>query len=192
MGQRRRSKSAGPGAARRRPWQLALASALVLAPGLAACEAGGGKSAAHAVSDHPLIGAAAPTLEVPTASGHGKLALKDHANQVVIVDFWATWCEPCKTSFPAYQQLVDEFGGKLVVLGVSVDESPEGIPAFVRETKVKFPIGWDEGQTAAQSYRPPKMPTSYLIDKKGIVRFVHAGFSSGDEADIREEVRSLL
>jgi thiol-disulfide isomerase/thioredoxin len=157
-----------------------------------ACAPGGGKGSAHALGDHPLIGAAAPALDIPALKGKARVALASHAGQVVIVDFWATWCEPCRQSFPAYQKLVDEFGGKLSVLGVSVDESPEGIPAFVAATGAKFPVGWDEGQVAAQSYKPPKMPTSFIVDGSGIVRFVHAGFSHGDEVELRQEVRSLF
>jgi thiol-disulfide isomerase/thioredoxin len=111
---------------------------------------------------------------------------------VVIVDFWATWCEPCRQSFPAYQKLVEHFAGKLVVLAISVDESPSDISAFAAATGAKFPIAWDDGQRAARSYDPPKMPTSFLIDKSGIVRFVHAGFSIGDEVEIQREVQSLL
>ncbi len=168
----------------------ALLCALAL-PAVIGCDAGG-KGATHAVLDHPLLGAEAPALDLPKPEGAGKVTLAGHSGHVVVVDFWATWCEPCRASFPAYQRLVDEFGGKLVVIGVSVDETPDGIAGFVADTKVKFPIGWDDGQTAAQSYQPPKMPTSFIVDRSGIVRFVHAGFSPGDEAEIRQEVRSLL
>jgi len=150
------------------------------------------KGSAHAVTDHPLLGASAPPLEVPTPDGQSKVALANHAGSVVIVDFWATWCEPCRESFPAYQRLVDEFGGRLVVLAISVDESPSGILAFATATGAKFPMGWDEGQHAAESYAPPKMPTSFIVDKSGIVRFVHAGFTAGDEVEIGRHVRSLL
>lgn len=168
-----------------------LAAALLAAPALAGC-AGGAGGAAHAVSEHPLLGGAAPALEVPTPDGKGRITLGDYSGKVVIVDFWATWCEPCRQSFPAYQKLTQDFQGKLVVLGVSVDESPTDIAAFARATGAKFPIGWDEQQTAAQSYRPPKMPTSFIVDGSGIVRFVHAGYSQGDEAQLRDEVKALL
>lgn len=170
---------------------------LTLALGAVACagaSAGGGAAGgdSHAVSDHPLLGGAAPALEVPTPEGKGQVTLASHAGKVVIVDFWATWCGPCRESFPAYQRLVDEFGGKLVVLAVSVDEAPNDVRGFATSTGVKFAIGWDEGQGAAKSYQPPTMPTSYVVDKNGIVRFVHAGFTKGDEAALRDEVRSLL
>jgi thiol-disulfide isomerase/thioredoxin len=157
-----------------------------------ACDATAGKAAAHAVSEHPLLGSQAPTLDVPNADGKGKVAVPGHAGKVVIVDFWATWCEPCRQSFPVYQALVDEFGGKLSVVGVSVDEDPAPIRGFVSSTGAKFAIGWDEGQTAAHAYEPPKMPTSFVVDTSGIVRFVHAGFSRGDEHQLRSEVKSLL
>jgi peroxiredoxin len=170
---------------------LALAAALSSLSGLAACHTIGGRSG-DSVSDHPLLGSAAPALEVPKPSGKGRVTLKDYAGKVVVVDFWATWCEPCRQSFPAYQKLTEEFGGKLVVIGVSVDETPADIDAFVTSTGVKFPIGWDEQQTAARSYHPPTMPTSFIVDKSGIVRFVHAGFNEGDEGGLRDEVKSLM
>lgn len=155
----------------------------------AACRPTSG--AAHASADHPLLGVSAPSLDVPTPDGKSSIRLADHAGSVVVVDFWATWCEPCRQSFPAYQRLVDDANGKLTVLAVSVDEEPSGIAGFVRDTGVRFPIGWDQGQTAASAYTPPTMPTSYVIDKNGIVRFVHAGFSPGDEVTLKSELESL-
>jgi thiol-disulfide isomerase/thioredoxin len=110
----------------------------------------------------------------------------------VIVDFWATWCAPCRTSFPAYQALVDEFGGKLTVIGVSVDDDSSGIETFRSETGVKFPLVWDEGQAVVGSYKPATMPTSFIIDKAGIVTAIHEGFHEGDQAALREKIRSLL
>jgi cytochrome c biogenesis protein CcmG, thiol:disulfide interchange protein DsbE len=148
--------------------------------------------AAHVASDHPLVGTAAPTLELPTPDGKSTVKLADHRGKVVVVDFWATWCEPCRKSFPAYQKLMDKSSGKLTVIGVSVDEESSGIAGFVSETGVRFPIAWDEGQAAAQAYAPPTMPTSFVIDKNGIVRFVHAGYRPGDELTLEQETESLF
>lgn len=187
---RRRSERAG---GLREPLRALLlaAAALLAPPGLAGC-AGTGAGSAHAVSDHPLLGTAAPALEIPTPDGKGRITLGQYAGKVVVVDFWATWCEPCRQSFPAYQKLTEDFKGRLVVIGVSVDETPGDISGFVNSTGAKFPIGWDDAQTAARSYGPPKMPTSFIVDTSGIVRFVHAGFSQGDEARLRDEVKSLM
>ena len=117
-----------------------LRAALLGLPALVGCS---GAGAAHAVSDHPLLGSAAPALEVSKPSGKGSVTLQEYAGKVVVVDFWATWCDPCRQSFPAYQKLTEDFSGKLVVIGVSVDENPADIAGFISSTGAKFPIGWD-------------------------------------------------
>jgi thiol-disulfide isomerase/thioredoxin len=166
-----------------------------LALALSGCgpgSSGGGAAASGAETDHELLGAPAPAFELDAVAGKGRVSTAAYAGQVVIVDFWATWCEPCKESFPFYQDLMTSHAGKVVVLGVSVDEEPAGIAGFVSETGVSFPVGWDEGQSVSQRYKPPAMPTSYVVDDNGIVRFVHGGFRSGDADAIRSEVGSLL
>lgn len=159
---------------------------------LASCAGGaGGPGASSADASHALIGAPAPAFELrDTADGRAQSPTA-YAGKVVIVDFWATWCEPCKQSFPVYQKLVDRLGGELVVVGVSQDDDSNGIDAFRSETGVKFPVVWDDGKAVAKSYDPPSMPTAYVIDKNGIVRFVHVGYRPGDEVTLEERVRSL-
>lgn len=154
--------------------------------------AGGGPATSSPGVSHPLVGAPAPGFELPDVAGGGDQSLEAYSSKVVIVDFWATWCQPCKQSFPAYQKLVDEMNGALVVIGVSQDDDAKGIAAFRSETGVKFPIVWDDGKALAKSYDPPTMPTAFVLDPNGIVRFVHAGYRAGDEATLEEEVRSLM
>lgn len=185
-----------PASERRRPaWRslgrLALVPALL---GLAGCTGagGGGSVESSAGVAHALVGAPAPAFELPEVAGGGEQSLEAHAGKVVIVDFWATWCEPCKLSFPAYQKLVDELGGELVVIGVSQDDDAEGIARFRSETGAKFPLVWDDGKSLAKSYDPPTMPTAFVVDRSNIVRFVHAGYRAGDEATLEERVRALL
>lgn len=154
---------------------------------LVACEKGGGAGGAEspAGDEHPLLGVAAPEFEL--SAQHGKKLVRMPAGgdgKVKLVDFWATWCEPCKESFPVYQALAERYGGALEIIGISEDDAPDGIKAFAKETGVRFPLAWDEGQAVSEQYKPPTMPTSYVIDKSGIVRLVHAGFHSGDEAQI--------
>jgi cytochrome c biogenesis protein CcmG, thiol:disulfide interchange protein DsbE len=169
------------------------ARSAAFALGLLACGPGGG-SGAHSAADteHPLLGAAAPAFELEAPSGKQKVSLGAHAGKVVVIDFWATWCVPCKESFPAYQRLAQKFGSKLAVIGISVDEDPSGIPAFAKDTGAKFPLAWDDGQGTSKSYQPPTMPTSFVVDQAGIVRFVHSGFRSGDEQALESEIASLL
>jgi cytochrome c biogenesis protein CcmG, thiol:disulfide interchange protein DsbE len=159
---------------------------------LGACAGAGGPGASSAGASHPLVGAPAPPFELHEAVGGGSQSLAAHAGKVVIVDFWATWCQPCKQSFPAYQKLVSQMGGDLVVVGISQDDDDKYIAAFLSETGAKFPVVWDDGKSVAKAYDPPSMPTAFVIDKSGIVRFVHVGYRAGDETTLEEEVRSLM
>jgi len=179
---------------RRAGFPLARAACAALVLGLSACgaAAGGPGPSSAADAEHPLLGAAAPAFELGAPDGKKKVALSDYAGKVIVVDFWATWCAPCKESFPAYQRLAQKFGSKLAVIGVSVDEDPSGIANFAKETGAKFPLAWDEGQITSKSYQPPTMPTSFVVDQSGVVRFVHSGFRVGDERAIESEIDSLL
>jgi peroxiredoxin len=176
-------------AAARRSLALAL---LALTAAASGCAGGGGSAASSSGASHPLVGAPAPEFELPAVSGGGDQSLAAHAGKVVIVDFWATWCQPCKQSFPAYQKLAQQMNGELVVVAISQDDDAKGIAAFVSETGARFPVVWDDGKAVAKSYDPPTMPTAFVVDKSGIIRFVHVGYHAGDEVALEEEVRSLL
>jgi len=168
---------------------------LALVVTLTACGgsmSGGAPSSGSSAPTSGLVGAAAPDFSLPPSNGGAPLGPQSFKGKVLIVDFWATWCAPCRESFPAYQKLVDEFGGRLVVVGVSVDEDSSGIEKFRNETGVKFPLVWDDGQSVAGAYKPGTMPTSFVVDRAGIVSAVHEGFHAGDDAVLREKVKSLL
>lgn len=164
---------------------------LAAAAALSACA-----GAVDASSQHGLIGAPAPSFTAEVVTGRGPTSLVEARGKVVIVDFWATFCGPCKRSFPKYQQLVDAFGGDVVVLAVSIDEpenaSKAELQAFAKETGVTFPLLWDKDHSVVARYAPPTMPTSFVLDRSGVVRHVHAGFKPGEEAEIAAEVRALL
>lgn len=114
--------------------------------------------------------------------------------QVVLVDFWATWCAPCKASFPAYSQLQRELAPRgFILLAVSVDKTAGPYDEFVQRFAPAFPTVRDGAQRLIADVSVPAMPTSYLIDRKGIVRAVHSGFH-GEAAvrELREEIIRLL
>jgi peroxiredoxin len=171
---------------------LTAACSTGLALVLLGCGSLGSGPRGAADESHPLIGAAAPAFELPAAIGKGKVDLASHAGKVVVVDFWATWCNPCRESFPAYQRLSQKLGSDVVVIGVSVDDEPSAIPKFAKETGVRFPLAWDDGQATSKTYQPPTMPTAFVIDRTGVVRYVHSGFHAGDEAALETEIDSLL
>jgi thiol-disulfide isomerase/thioredoxin len=116
------------------------------------------------------------------------------AGKVLLVDFWASWCAPCKLSFPAYGRLNSEFAARgLVIVAVSVDQDRADYEAFVRKLSPSFFVAMDQGQKLVSTVGVPTMPTSYLVDEKGRVRFVHAGFRGVEtEQALRSEIGALL
>lgn len=158
---------------------------------LAGCQKGG-RSVESTGADHPLLGSPAPAFELKRIDSDEALGPASSRGKVTIVDFWATWCEPCRQSFPVYEAIARAHPNDVVVLAVSEDEKAAPIPAFVEETGVSFPVVWDADQSVANQYDPATMPTSYFLDRQGIVRFVHVGFTDGDEEILKRQVESLL
>ena len=141
---------------------------------LGACAGGaGGAGASSAESSHPLVGAPAPAFELRDVSGGGDQTLEAYAGKVLIVDFWATWCEPCKQSFPAYQKLQAELGGDLAIVGISsndVSTHPDDSPTRMKDDAQKFgytfPYLYDEAQSVAKAYQAACTPDFFLFDKQ--------------------------
>lgn len=164
----------------------------------AGCVAGatGPAVSAPAAGEGGLVGNPAPDFSVaPVTGAHDELSLKQLHGKVVLVDFWGTFCTPCKSSFPKLQALNAKYAASgLEIVGISEDEAEDKgkIPAFASTFGAKFPIGWDEDRTISQRYQPETMPASFLIDRKGIVRFSHVGYRAGDEVQIEKEIQDLL
>ena len=154
---------------------------------------GGGADHPGGEASHALVGQQAPDFAFDSANGKGKFSLKGTAGKVVLVDFWATWCEPCKKSFPKLQDLNVKYKSQgLVIVGISQDEDKDGITEFGKTYGADFNLGWDKGKDIAKKWSPPNMPSSFLIDKKGVVRQVHLGFRDGDEDKLEKEIKALL
>ena len=128
--------------------------------------------------------------------GNGRAASLDLApyrGKVVYLDFWASWCGPCRQSFPWLDGLVSEYGSKnLVVIGVNVDKDRDRATRFLSETPADFPIVYDPKGELAASYKVTGMPGGVLIDGTGHVRFQHAGFSEKQKGLYEEQLQKLL
>jgi peroxiredoxin len=159
----------------------------------AASGASGGAPAKAEVTckGKPEVGKNASSFSMASVNGGAKMGIDK--GKVTIVDFWATWCEPCKKSFPKYQDLYVKYKASgLEIVAVSVDDEKKDIPDFVKTYGAKFPVGWDEGHKIAECYHPPNMPSAYVIDKTGVIKFVHNGYHDGEEKELEKEIKSLL
>lgn len=137
-------------------------------------------------------GGPAPNFTLPTRSGQS-VSLKDLKGNVVMVNFWATWCGPCRQEMPKLEALYERYHDLgFTLLGVNVEEDPSGVPKFLKQTPVSFKILLDTHNKVSQAYKVVAMPTTVLIDRKGNVRYVHHGYQPGYVNDYQTEVRKLL
>ena len=137
----------------------------------------------------PLV---TPALVLPDASGTS-VSLASFRGKVVLVDIWASWCAPCKAAFPAYDALYREYRGRgLDVLAINVDEQRKAATAFLDGRDHQVHVLFDPKGLAPTGFKLKGMPTSYLIDRKGVTRFAHEGFNAKVLAQYRREIEQLL
>lgn len=161
--------------------RIVLALALALASSF-------GAPVAHAVGD----GAVAPEIALKDLSGH-PVKLAELKGKVVLVDFWASWCGPCREELPVLDALYKKYKERgLVIIGVGLDRDADKLNKFLRALPLSFPVVHDPAGVVANKYEPPKMPSSYIIDKRGLIRHVHAGFKASDKALFEKQLNALL
>lgn len=139
-------------------------------------------------------GQVAPEIGLTDLSGNA-VKLSALRGKVVLVDFWASWCAPCRESLPVLERLSKSYADKgLVIVGVNIDKTPELARSFLSKNKLTltFPVVNDKKHEVAGRYEPPTMPSSYVIDKEGRVRGVHAGFKASDATKLEAEIKALL
>jgi len=140
----------------------------------------------------PAAGQTAPELRGALHDGK-PYDLSAQRGSVVLVDFWATWCEPCKVSLPRYAALERKLGAQgFHVVAVSVDEDAAALRRFVAATKLELRVVHDPAGKIADRYQPAKMPTAYLVGRDGKISWIHGSFAAGDEAKVEAEVRKAL
>ena len=136
------------------------------------------------------VGDALPDLA--TFKLEGKLP-DELKGKIILVDFWASWCTPCAKSFPVLDELQKKYGDKVVVLGINVDEKREKMDAFLAKHPVSFTVVRDAEQKLVAAVEPAAMPTSFILDATGKVRFLHNGFHGEDtRKEYVSEIESLL
>jgi DsbE subfamily thiol:disulfide oxidoreductase len=134
----------------------------------------------------------APNVTLHAADG-ATVQLFAYKGKVVLVDFWASWCPPCKASFPALDSLYREYQSRGVeVLAVNLDEKRRDADAFLGEFPHHLTVFFDPKGASSSAFGVKGMPSSFLIDKAGAIRFTHMGYSGNVQESYRQEIDQLL
>jgi len=135
----------------------------------------------------------APAFAAPSLTGKGNIQLSEYRGKVVYLDFWASWCAPCLTAIPEVEALREEFSpDDFQVLAVNLDQQKKKAMRFLSKTPIGYPSCSDPKGRLPDQYGLDTMPTAYLIDREGIIRYVHRGFQRGDGKKLRAEIRALV
>lgn len=133
----------------------------------------------------------APGFVLPTGSGTVNLA--DFKGKVVYLDFWASWCPPCRKSFPWMNEMAQRYGRQgLTVVAVNVDKTRDLAKKFLSDVPANFTVAYDADGKVADTYKVMGMPSSYLIDRTGRIQSVHIGFRDGDAEQLEAALQTLL
>ena len=135
-----------------------------------------------------------PAWELPLiANGEGTVTDSTYLGRVTYVDFWASWCGPCRLSLPALNRLSKEFdAADFGVVAISVDYVNEDALDFLKRYPVDYPVAIDKTGNSGRDFAVAGMPSGYLIGRDGLIRKVHIGFRKGDEAFLREQIQALI
>ncbi len=139
-----------------------------------------------------LEGQSAPDFALKSSTGEN-LRLSEYRGEVVMVNFWATWCGPCRQEMPLLDELYQRYervGFNL--LGVNIDDDSRRAMQMIEELGVNFPVLFDDRKEVSKLYEVGAMPVTVLIDREGNVRYVHHGYKPGYEDTYLDQVRSLL
>ena len=138
-------------------------------------------------------GEAAPACSAQLLDSDRSVRIADYRGQVVYLDFWASWCGPCRESFPFMNELQRELAGKgLQILAVSVDRTADDARGFLARYPAQFATALDTTAACPAAYKLEGMPSSFVIGRDGTVRAVHVGFRRGESAEIRRQIREAL
>ncbi len=148
--------------------------------------------AISSLASSDLEGRPAPDFALKSATGEN-LRLSEYRGDVVMINFWATWCGPCRQEMPLLDELYSRYqrvGFNL--LGVNIDDDSRRAMQMVEELGVDFPVLFDARKEVSKLYEVEAMPVTVIVDRQGVVRYVHLGYKPGYEEKYLDQVRSLL
>jgi len=137
-------------------------------------------------------GGPAPSFTLAALSGQ-QAALSQYKGQVVMVNFWATWCGPCQQEMPLLDQMYKKYKpAGFTLIGVNVDKEAPAVKDLMARKPVSFPVLLDPANQVSKAYHVDEMPSSVLIDRKGEIRYIHRGYRPGDENEYQDRIRQLI
>jgi len=138
----------------------------------------------------PLLQAAELNKSAPTFP-----ALADDKGKIVFINFWASWCAPCQIELPFLRQLAEDYKGRKVkVLAINVDENRQAARKLLKKlglTNSRMEIVWDRKSKIVRTYNIDTMPSSFILDSRGVIRYIHSGFHEHDPQAWRQEIDHL-
>jgi peroxiredoxin len=128
------------------------------------------------------------------ASSRGtEVSLAQYRGQVVMINFWASWCGPCRQEFPLLESIYRKYGRMgFTLLGVNVEPDSQAANDWLKQTPVSFPILYDKDSKVSKLYDVAGMPSTVLIDRSGKLRMLHRGYRPGDENEYLDSIRALI
>lgn len=143
------------------------------------------------VSTQAATAGPAPELNLPTKDG--TVSLSDMRGKVVLLDFWASWCGPCRQSFPWMNDMQTKYGDQgFEVIAVNLDQESEAAAEFLSKIPASFTVAYDPDGETPQAYEVMGMPSAYLIDRDGQIHSQHIGFHDDRKDNYEADIRSLL
>lgn len=143
---------------------------------------------AHALS----VGQASPDFTLPSSTGKN-IRLQELRGQVVLINFWASWCGPCRQEMPLLEDIYKKYS-KLgfTILGINVEQDSSKAATYLRDVPVTFPILFDTQNTLSKLYDVNAMPTTVIVDRSGKIRYIHAGYKPGYEETYKKQIKDLI
>ena len=140
----------------------------------------------------PLSGEESPDFTLKSRDG-GNIKLSEQRGNIVLVNFWASWCGPCRQELPAFEALYQEYQDLGVeILAVNVDDEAEKAKVLLQDIEVSFPVLFDTSGEVSQLYDVSAMPTTVIVDRDGNVRLLHPGYRKGDETKYEKAIKMLM
>ncbi|HEY3730249.1 MAG TPA: TlpA disulfide reductase family protein [Steroidobacteraceae bacterium] len=137
-------------------------------------------------------GTPAAAFALPAAAGD-TVSLAELKGQVVLINFWASWCGPCRQEMPILDQLYKKYKtAGFTLLGVNVEPKSADALSFLKGTPVSFPILFDTQSKVSTLYEVTGMPSTVIIDRRGNIRYIHHGYKPGDEGEYLDQIRTLM